>query len=155
MGNTSFIMAQFTPDGLQILTCGTDRKVAYWETLDCSLIREIEGSNTGTLNCMDISPDGRYFVTGSNDCTLKVWEYDSADITYINITHAAIITTCKFSPDGKYIVTTSADGTIMIWHYPCKAPKDSISAAQTEKGNSCKPTFNLQNQDWDKLSLRK
>ncbi|XP_014472241.1 PREDICTED: cilia- and flagella-associated protein 52 [Dinoponera quadriceps] len=133
LGNTLFTMSQFTPNGLQILTCGMDRKIAYWETLDCSLIREIEDSNIGTVNCVDISPDGRYFVTGSNDCTVKIWKYDSADITHINISHGAIITTCKFSSDGKHIVTTSADGAIMIWHYPYETSEDSVSAAKTGK----------------------
>jgi len=111
------MMAQFTPDDIQILTCGTDRNIAYWETLDCSLVREIEGSTVGTLNCIDISPDGRYFVTGSNDCTVKIWEYETADITHIGVCHAAIVTGCKFSPNNKKLVTTSADGAIVIWKY--------------------------------------
>jgi len=129
--NTMFMMAQFTPDDIQILTCGTDRNIAYWETLDCSLVREIEGSSVGTLNCIDISPDGRSFITGSNDCTVKIWEYETADITHIGVCHAAIITGCKFSPDGKKLVTTSADGAIMIWKYdPSEIPTES--AAKTE-----------------------
>ncbi|KMQ94070.1 wd repeat-containing protein 16 [Lasius niger] len=133
MGNTMFMMAQFTPDGIQILTCGTDRKIAYWETLDGSLVREIEGSNVGTLNCVDISPDGRCFVIGSNDCTVKIWEYDSADLLHIGTSHAAIITGCKFSADGKYIVTTSADGAIIIWKYPSETSEDSKSTSQTRR----------------------
>lgn len=132
MGNTMFTMAQFTPDDIQILTCGTDRKIAYWETLDGSLVREIEGSNVGTLNCVDISPDGRCFVTGSNDCTVKIWEYDSADLLHVGTSHAAIITGCKFSADSKYIVTTSADGAIIIWKYP-EILEDSKSTSETKR----------------------
>ncbi|EFN62882.1 WD repeat-containing protein 16 [Camponotus floridanus] len=133
MGNTMFMMAQFTSDDIQILTCGTDRKIAYWETLDGSLVREIEGSNVGTLNCLDISPDGQCFVTGSNDCTVKIWEYDSADLLHVGVSHAAIITGCKFSPDGKYIVTTSADGAIIIWKYSSEILEDSKSTSETKK----------------------
>lgn len=148
-------MAQFTLNGLQILTCGTDRKIAYWETLDCSLIREIEGSSIGTLNCLDISPNGRSFVTGSNDCTVKIWEYNSADITHISISHAAVITACKFSPNGKHIITTSADGTIIIWNYPYEDVKDSTSTVRTGKTDSCESTHNSQDENSHKLSLRK
>lgn len=151
-----FMMAQFTPDGIQIVTCGTDKKIAYWETLDCSLVREIEGSSVGTLNCVDIAPDGRCFVTGSNDCTVKIWRYDSADITHIGISHAAIITACKFSPDGERIVTASADGAIMIWKYPCS--NDSLSVADTGRAMSCTDavsTHSLREKDWRKLSLGK
>jgi len=125
-------MAQFTPDDIQILTCGTDRNIAYWETLDCSLVREVEGSSVGTLNCIDISPDGRSFVTGSNDCTIKIWEYETADITHIGVYHAAIVTGCKFSPDGKKLVTTSADGAIVIWKYD-PSEISAESAAKTEE----------------------
>lgn len=132
MANTMFMMAQFTPDGIQILTCGTDRKIAYWETLDCSLVREVEGSNVGTLNCLDVSRDGRCFVSGSNDCTVKIWEYESADVTHIGVSHAAIVTGCKFSPDGERLVTTSADGAIVIWRYNSPEVR-AESVAQTER----------------------
>ncbi|XP_012220706.1 cilia- and flagella-associated protein 52 [Linepithema humile] len=153
MGNTMFMMAQFTPDGIQILTCGTDRKIAYWETLDCSLVREVEGSSVGTLNCIDISSDGRCFVTGSSDSTVKIWEYDSADSTHVGVSHAAIISACKFSPDGKHVVTASADGEIIIWKYSSESSEDSKSTVQT--GRTASSTRRSRNGDSDKLSLRK
>ncbi|KAL6261909.1 hypothetical protein P5V15_006992 [Pogonomyrmex californicus] len=149
MGNTMFMTAQFTPDGIQILTCGTDRKIAYWETLDGSLVREIEGSSIGTMNCVDISSDGQYFVTGSNDCTVKIWEYDNADLIYIGTSHAAIITACKFSADGNYIVTASADGAIMIWK--CPSVKDFKSADEKASGSA----HSLPSGDRNKLSSQK
>ncbi|XP_011860734.1 PREDICTED: cilia- and flagella-associated protein 52 [Vollenhovia emeryi] len=153
IGNTMFMMAQFTPDSIQILTCGTDRKIAYWETLDGSLVREIEGSSAGTINCVDISSDGRYFITGSNDCTVKIWEYDSADLTHVGTFHAAIITACKFSTDGKYIVSASADGTIMIWKRPSEASDDSKSVGQSERIASS--TRSPPDAEVDKVSPRK
>lgn len=152
MGNTMFMMAQFTPDGIQILTCGTDRKIAYWETLDGSLVREVEGSSVGTINCIDISPDGQSFITGSNDCTIKIWKYDSADLTHVGTVHAAIITACKFSTDSKHIVTTSADGAIIIWKCPSKSLDDSKSVVQSEKASSVR---SMPDADVDKLSMRK
>ncbi|XP_020291599.1 cilia- and flagella-associated protein 52 isoform X2 [Pseudomyrmex gracilis] len=151
MENTMFMMAQFTPDGIQILTCGTDRKITYWETLDCSMVREIEGSSVGAMNCLDISSDGRCFVTGSNDCTVRFWQYESADLTHVGVSHAAIITVCKFSADGRYIVTTSADGEIAIWKCPVETAEDSKSVARS--GRTSSTTRRLREQD--KLSLRK
>lgn len=148
--------AQFTSDGIQILTCGTDRKISYWETLDCSLIREIEGSNVGTMNCLDITPDGRHFVTGSNDCTVKIWEYDSADVVCIGISHAAIITACKFSPDSKSIVTASSDGAIIIWKFPCEALRKIRSpVAETRAISHQSSARNLHDDDDHKLTLQR
>ncbi|KAG7210883.1 hypothetical protein KM043_012364 [Ampulex compressa] len=117
-GNTMYMTALFTPDNLQVLTCGTDRKIAYWEVWNCSLIREIEGSTAGTINSMDFNVNGRYFVTGSNDFAVKLWEYRTGSMVAIGLTHAGTITGCRFSPDGRHIVTVAADGSIAIWKSP-------------------------------------
>ncbi|KAK2579213.1 hypothetical protein KPH14_008184 [Odynerus spinipes] len=141
MSNTMYMAACFTPNGIQILTCGTDRKIAYWEAWDGSLVREVEGSTSGSLNCVDISPDGQYFVTGSNDCIVKLWEYHTANVTHIGIGHAAIITACKFSPDGANVVTVSADGAIIVWKSPfttasAKTPSVKSKAASVRSAKA-------------------
>jgi len=46
--------------------------VQYWEVFDGSMIREFEASVSAAINSLDISADGRHFVTGSNDCLVKV-----------------------------------------------------------------------------------
>ena len=49
-------------------------KIGYWETYDGSQIRELEGSQTDSINGMDIN--GSYFVTGGGDKLVKVrWSY--------------------------------------------------------------------------------
>lgn len=57
--------------------------MAYWEILDGSLVRELEGSPTGTINTLDISPNGEIFVSGGNDQIIKVWKYQEGK--YLNI----------------------------------------------------------------------
>ena len=66
---------QYYPTGVQVLTGGSDRKIAYWEILDGSLVRELEGSKSGAINWLDISHDGDVFVTGGNDQVVKLWKY--------------------------------------------------------------------------------
>lgn len=39
----------------------------YWETYDGNQIRELDGSRQGSIDGMDISTDGRHFVTGGDD----------------------------------------------------------------------------------------
>jgi WD40 repeat protein len=63
---------RYRPDEAQLLTVGTDRKVAYWETYDGTLIREVEVARAGAVKCLDISADGQKFVTGGEDKLLKV-----------------------------------------------------------------------------------
>lgn len=39
-------------------------QVAYWEVFDGSVIRELEGSLSGSVNGMDTTLEGVHFVTG-------------------------------------------------------------------------------------------
>jgi len=70
--NTLFKFVAYHPDEHQILTTGTDRKIGYWETFDASMIRELDGSMSGSVNALDISTDGLYFVSGGDDKLIKV-----------------------------------------------------------------------------------
>ena len=69
---TLFNKVCYHPDEHQIITTGTDRKIGYWETFDGSMIRELDGSKGGSINTMDISADGKYFVSGGDDRLIKV-----------------------------------------------------------------------------------
>ncbi|XP_023385618.1 cilia- and flagella-associated protein 52 [Pteropus vampyrus] len=64
LANTLFQCVCYHPEEFQIITSGTDRKIAYWEVFDGSVIRELEGSLSGSINGMDITVEGVYFVTG-------------------------------------------------------------------------------------------
>ena len=44
--------------------CSFDSQVAYWDVYDGSIIRELEGSQSGAINGMHITQDGKHFVTG-------------------------------------------------------------------------------------------
>lgn len=39
-------------------------QVTYWDVYDGSTIRELEGSQSGAINGMHITQDGKHFVTG-------------------------------------------------------------------------------------------
>ncbi len=70
--NTLFKTIAYHHDEYQILTSGTDRKVGYWESLNGSMIRELEGSLSGSVNALDVSSTGKYFVSGGDDKLIKV-----------------------------------------------------------------------------------
>lgn len=63
---------KYHPSGCQLLTCGTNRQIGYWEIFDGSLIREVEGSISAALNTLDVSQDGNFYITGGNDYYVKV-----------------------------------------------------------------------------------
>lgn len=115
MANTLFQCLVYNYEENQIVTSGTDRKIAYWETLDGSPIRELEGSMSGAVNGMDISNDGHKFITGGDDKLVKVWDYDSGNVTHVGRGHSDRILKLKLSPDNKHLVSVSCDGAIAIW----------------------------------------
>ena len=69
--NTLFKYVCYHPLEHQIITTGTDRKIGYYETLDASTVRDLDGSS-GSINTLDISCCGRYFVSAGDDKLVKV-----------------------------------------------------------------------------------
>ncbi|CAN9510530.1 unnamed protein product [Ophioblennius macclurei] len=118
IANTVFKTVCYHPEEYQIITSGTDRKVAYWEVYDGSVIREVEGSKSGALNGMHITQDGRHFVTGGDDKLVKVWDYAQGQVTHVGIAHGGSITSTKICCNNRILVSTSADGAILRWRFP-------------------------------------
>lgn len=115
---TMFKAVCYSQDESQIITAGTDRKIAYWETFDGSQIRELEGSTRGSIDGMDLSPDGLHYVTGGDDKEVVVWKYNEGQKTHVGKGHAGGITRVKICPHQKWIVSIGTDGSILRWKYP-------------------------------------
>ncbi|XP_073737807.1 cilia- and flagella-associated protein 52 isoform X2 [Callorhinus ursinus] len=118
LANTLFQCVCYHPEEFQIITSGTDRRIAYWEIFDGSVIRELEGSLSGSINGMDITLEGVHFVTGGNDHLVKVWDYNEGEVTHVGVGHSGNITRIRISPGNQYIISVSADGAILRWKYP-------------------------------------
>ncbi|XP_072318970.1 cilia- and flagella-associated protein 52-like [Eucyclogobius newberryi] len=118
IANTFFSTVCYHPEEYQILTSGTDRKVTYWDVYDGSPIRELEGSQSGAINGVHITQDGKYFVTGGDEKLVKVWDYMDAFVTHTGIAHGGSITSVKVCNNSRLLVSTSADGAILCWRFP-------------------------------------
>eukprot|EP00049_Salpingoeca_infusionum_P018411 m.357122 g.357122 ORF g.357122 m.357122 type:complete len:610 (-) comp17718_c0_seq1:256-2085(-) len=113
-----FAQVRFRPDEAQLLSCGSDRKVHYWEAFDGSLIRELEMSASGALLALDISPDGSVFVTGGQDKLLKVVTYDEGEVLAVGTGHGGDITRAAICPNQQYVISVTANGSIFIFNFP-------------------------------------
>ncbi|HYG15384.1 MAG TPA: caspase family protein [Bacteroidia bacterium] len=95
--------------------------------------------HTAAINDIDISPNGKYIVTASDDNTAKLWDLQSGKLLRTFEEHTFWVNTARFSPDGDYIITASDDGTILKWHtvlakalfagYPNDQVTEEVSAA--------------------------
>ncbi|CAL8328745.1 unnamed protein product [Lota lota] len=118
LANTLFRCVCYHPEEYQIITSGTDRKIGYWEVYDGAAIRELEGSQSGAINGMHISQDGRYFITGGDDKLVKVWSYTEGEVTHVGAGHSGSITCVRLCGSSRTLVTTSSDGAILRWRFP-------------------------------------
>jgi WD40 repeat protein len=62
------------------------------------------------------SPDGRSFVTSSEDPTIaQIWAVDPAQLRLSLEGHTDSVTDAVFDPAGERVATSSADGTVRVW----------------------------------------
>ena len=66
-------------------------------------------------NVVAFSPDGSQILTGSDDCTLRLWNSQGEAVGQPLQGHADSVTTAVFSPDRQLIASGSKDKTIRLW----------------------------------------
>jgi WD40 repeat protein len=115
--STQFRSIVYHPDGSQLLTTGTDRKLTYFDVADGNPIRIVDGSPHHQLNSLSISEDGERFVTGGGDKIVKVFAYDEGVLGARGVGHSGEIAQVVISPDQRTIVSIGSEGAIFIWHW--------------------------------------
>ena len=114
---TVFSSVLYHPDESQMLTCGSNHKIAYWDATDGQAIRVLEGGE-GSVTSLDIAPSGEFFISGCADHLLKVWHYDEGLTVAVGKGHSGSIKAVKLSPDQKTIVSVGSTGEIIFWEMP-------------------------------------
>ncbi len=67
------------------------------------------------VSSVRISPEGRYGLSGSADCTLKLWDLSTGECLRTLQGHAEWITSVCWSDDGRLALSGSADRTLKLW----------------------------------------
>jgi WD40 repeat protein len=113
--STVFRRILYHPDESQMLTCGSDRRITYYDSVDGEAIRILEEASEEEMLAMDIETNGTIFVTGGRDSLLKIWHYDNGETIATGKGHSEAINACKISPERREIVTVGSEGAIMVW----------------------------------------
>ena len=78
------------------------------------ILRKLTG-HKGQVNCVEVSPDGKYLASGSDDKTVVVWDIASGKAIKTFIGHQWKVTSVSWSKDGKHLASSCNDGVSMVW----------------------------------------
>ncbi|OFX23090.1 MAG: hypothetical protein A2041_06150 [Bacteroidetes bacterium GWA2_31_9b] len=112
-----------TPDS-KYLICGTDESKILLYTINngVALVKDLVG-HTSVVVAVATSSDSKFFVSASNDKTIRKWNLTTFESELL-VTSESKINTIKVSPDNKYVTAGTQDGKVIIWNM------DNISSPQ-------------------------
>jgi len=90
--------------------------------LACFPVRADLVGHGGMIRAVDMSPDGRYVLTGSFDYSAIVWDFgEQREITRL-IGHNGPVTSVSFAGNTGRALTASDDSTLILWDIGKQAP---------------------------------
>jgi len=112
------MMARINPkDTNTFATASLDRSVKVWSLSSATPNFSLEGHDKG-VNCVDYYTGGDkpYIVSGADDQTLRVWDYQTRSCVSTLEGHTNNVCAVVFHPRLPLILSGSEDGTVRVWH---------------------------------------
>ena len=75
---------------------------------------------------MDVTAEGKHFVSGGQDGVLRIWNYDEGICYFEGQGHSGSINKLKISPDQSKIITVGSEGALFFWDMPESVAKDRL-----------------------------
>ena len=106
IGDNSLFLSSLSSEQLTKLWEGSSWK--FWERL-------VAHNHKYMVNSVCFSPDGSKIISGSDDETVKFWDFSSGNLLNTFVDHSESVNSVAFSRDGLSIVSGSNDKTLKIW----------------------------------------
>lgn len=92
------------------------RSVLVLDANTGAVVFEIGDAHTDAIRAIAYCPDGKHFVTGSKDCTLRLWNAETGTtLSKPFLGHFDSVNCVVFSLDGRQIVSGSDDMSVLKW----------------------------------------
>lgn len=95
----------------QYLTCGADKTIRLWQGK--FEIKQFIG-HLDVIRKLLILPDGKQFLSCSNDGSIKLWDLQSGKNLQTFYKHESFVYDLALLPDGKF-ASTGEDRTVRVW----------------------------------------
>jgi WD40 repeat protein/Flp pilus assembly protein TadD len=117
----------FSPDGRRL--AGVFRKeggdfpgeVRVWNVPAGTEAPDLQ-SNTGPVNCVQFSPDGRYLAAGlyggGGAGLIRLWDATTGQLVQTLAGHHGHVFGVVFDPTGQRLASAGSDGTVRVWTVP-------------------------------------
>jgi WD40 repeat protein len=107
----------FLHDNNTLVTGSCDQKIHIYDLQSKKLKNRID-AHDAEIFCMDLSPCGRYVVTGSNDTKVKIWDaWNQFQLVRTIEDHKDYVHSVMVSPNGAFLSTASGDGRVGLFDF--------------------------------------
>ncbi|KAF9125641.1 hypothetical protein BGW39_007242 [Mortierella sp. 14UC] len=103
----------FSPDG-HLLAMNVQKSVRVYEMTTWTVVHRLHGHNDA-VGAVAFSPDSRRLVSGSDDCSLRLWDCLSGIPLLVLRGHRGHVRSVAFLPCGKRVVSASWDASVRVW----------------------------------------
>ncbi len=109
--NNKFIIATSTDYTIYRFASCINEKMAA--DVSAGFIKYV--GHKGSVKCIDVCSDGRYFITASDDGIICEWDNELKRMEKEFVGSEAPIRSARYSKDNKYIISGARNGEIRIW----------------------------------------
>ena len=100
---------------------GRSEKVTLWKLGDQPTRLALRGHST-PVTALDMTPDGRWAMTGCWGRIVRVWDLDEGVERWALRGHGGIVSSVAISDDGRLGVSASEDSTVKVWDLSAGQP---------------------------------
>ena len=132
--------ARFSPDGLLLCTCSSDKTAKIWNVNSLILERNFDFHTDTVWSCCfaPANSSPRILVaTGSSDKRVKVWDTENGEVLHDLGGYGDAVDCLDFSSNGELLCTSCRDGVVKIWTNLSIAKNHTASSASKECNADC------------------
>ncbi|KAL1747998.1 WD40-repeat-containing domain protein [Schizophyllum fasciatum] len=122
----SVYSVRLTPDGRGLISGSFDTTMKHWNIPTATSAGEHRGIDRCTMSfeghtkfvlTVAVSPDGQWVASGSKDCSVMLWDAQTATRQCTLISGHNSVISVDFSPTAPMLATGSGDKQARVWSY--------------------------------------